>query len=119
VGGTASALSAITYRCEKGDDVITRDELIAALSAQGLNVGVQVRLDCVPLEITGVRLDERTGRIDLTLNEETAFGVLRAFLSRAAAEATGAAGPLDRGYSVIRNARGHFSVLTGQEDRDG
>jgi hypothetical protein len=78
--------------------VITRDELIAALSAQGLNVGVQVRLDRVPLEIIGVRLDKQTGRIDLAVNEATAFGVLRAFLSRAAAETTTAAGALDRGF---------------------
>lgn len=92
--------------------MITRDELVAALNAQGLNLGVQVSLDCVPLEIVGIDTDERTGRINLKLDEDSSFGVLRAFLSRASSEALAAT----RGYSVVRNARGHWCVLNAGED---
>lgn len=97
-----------------GDGVITRDELVAALGAQPFNVEVRVSPDRVPLDIVGVRLDERRGVIPLSLDDGTSLDALRGFLGRITPARDEAGG---QGCSVRRNSRGHFELLrTGHDD---
>lgn len=92
--------------------MITQEGLVAALSAIGIDAEVQVRLDGIPLEIAGVRLDEPRGVIVLALDEELSREALRQFVARVIQPEGKAAGD---GHSVRRNSRGHFELLDMEE----
>ncbi|GAA2706127.1 hypothetical protein [Actinoplanes palleronii] len=72
--------------------MITQSELIAALSALGVDAEVQINLDGIPLDIDGLILDERRGVIFLRPHPEDVPDALRRFVA-AVTSAPGARGP--------------------------
>lgn len=87
--------------------MITQSELIAALTAIGLDAEVQISLDGIPLDINGIRLDERRGVILLRPHPENVPDALRRFI---AAVAT-AAHVCSQEFAVRHNAHGHYVLL--------
>ncbi|WP_285473446.1 hypothetical protein [Actinoplanes sp. NBRC 101535] len=61
--------------------MILRSELIAALTAIGIEVEVQISLDGIPLDIDGLGLDERRGVIFLRPHPEHVPQALRRFVA--------------------------------------
>lgn len=84
---------------------------MAALSAIGLDVEVQISLDGIPLDIDGLRLDERRGVIFLRPHPESVPEALRRFV----AAVTTAPGAGRQEHAVRHNARGHYELLSADE----
>lgn len=85
--------------------MITQQGLIGALSAIGIDAEVQIRLDGIPLDIVGVRLDEARGVIVLAVDEKSSREALRQFVARV----------LQPADPARRNSRGHFELLKTEE----
>lgn len=90
--------------------MITQGELIAALSAIGLDVEVQISLDGIPLDIGGLGLDERRGVILLRPHPEQVPEALRRFVAAVIAVPSGGR----QEFAVRRNAHGHYGLLSAE-----
>ncbi|WP_436531237.1 hypothetical protein [Actinoplanes sp. HUAS TT8] len=91
--------------------MITQSELIAALTALGIDAEVQVGLDGIPLGIAGLSLDERRGVIFLRPHPEKVPDALRRFV----AAVVTARDDGRQEHAVRRDARGHFELLHDDE----